>query len=401
MPMRPASDRGHVGREAPPRSPHRAGPGRGRGSAGGQDRVRDLEAAAFTIPTDRPEADGTLSWEATTLVLVEVESEAGVRGLGFTYCAPAAVGVIRETLKAAVVGRRLEEHTASWVAMVAAVRNMGRPGIAACAISAVDVALWDLRARAEGRPLFELLGPGRRAVPIYGSGGFTSYDERELAEQLGGWVERGIGRVKMKIGVDRGSRPDLDLRRARIARRAIGPEAQLFVDANGAYTATQAVALAARLQDEAGIVYFEEPVSSDHREQLAFVRGRTSVDVAAGEYGYDPWYFRDLLRAEAVDVLQADASRCLGITGWLQAADLAHAFGVPFSAHTAPSLHVHAACAAKQISHLEYFHTHVRIERMVFEGAVEPRGGELAPDPGRPGLGLEPKRADLEAYRVA
>jgi len=357
--------------------------------------------AAFTIPTDRPEADGTLRWDSTTMVLVEVESGAGVRGLGFTYCTAAAAGVVRDTLRAVVVGRPLDDHARSWTSMLAAVRNMGRPGIAACAISAVDIALWDLRARSQGRPLYELLGPVRRAVPIYGSGGFTSYDEGELARQLAGWVEAGIHRVKMKIGTDWGTRPDLDLRRALVARRAIGPEAQLFVDANGAYTATRAVALAQRLQDEAGVVYFEEPVSSDHREQLAFVRDHTMVDVAAGEYGYDPWYFRDLLRAGAVDVLQADASRCLGITGWLQAADLAHAFGVPFSAHTVPSVHVHAACAARQISHIEYFHTHVRIERLVFEGTIEPRDGELAPDPGRPGLGLEPRRADLEAYRVA
>jgi L-alanine-DL-glutamate epimerase-like enolase superfamily enzyme len=374
----------------------------GAGPAGGRkETVRGLEVAAFTIPTDRPEADGTLSWEATTLVLVEVESETGERGLGFTYCAPAAASVVRETLSALVVGRPMEEHASIWTAMVAEVRNMGRPGIAACAISAVDIALWDLRAKRQGRPLFELLGPARRSVPIYGSGGFTSYTERELTEQLAGWVERGIGRVKMKIGVDRGTRPDLDLGRVLAARRAIGTEAQLFVDANGAYTAAAAVALARRLQDEAGIVYFEEPVSSDHRDQLAFVRHRTLVDVAAGEYGYDPWYFRDLLRAEAVDVLQADASRCLGITGWLQAADLAYAFGVAFSAHTAPSVHAHGACAAPQISHIEYFHTHVRIERLAFDGAVEPHGGELAPDPERPGLGLEPKWADLEAYRVA
>jgi L-alanine-DL-glutamate epimerase-like enolase superfamily enzyme len=236
-------------------------------------------------------------------------------------------------------------------------------------------------------------------VPIYGSGGFTTYTEQRLAEQLCGWVEQGIGMVKMKIGKDWGTKPEEDLERVRVAREAIGPAASLFVDANGAYSEKQAVTLAHRFA-EYGVSYFEEPVSSDHLDRLAFVRGQVPMAVAAGEYGYDPWYFRDMLAAHAVDILQADVTRCLGVTGWLQAAALAYSFGVPFSAHTAPSIHAHVGCAAPQLEHVEYFYDHARIERMLFEGVPQPHNGHLHPDPSRPGLGLEFKRQDADKWRV-
>lgn len=362
-------------------------------------RIAQVDTAVYRIPTDRPEADGTFAWDATTLVLVEAVAESGERGLGFSYAAAAAAGVVRELLAPAVVGWPADAVRAAWERMVRAVRNVGRPGVAATAISAVDVALWDLKARLAGQPLFRLLGARREAVPIYGSGGFTSYRESELVEQLGGWVAQGIPRVKMKVGKDRGSRPEEDVQRVRIVRQAIGPAAELFVDANGAYTARQAIAQAERFAEH-GVVYFEEPVSSDHLEQLRFVRERVPMAVAAGEYGYDPWYFRELLRASAVDILQADATRCLGITGFLEAADLAHSFAVPFSAHTAPAIHAQVGCVVPEIAHVEYFHDHVRIERLLFAGAPEPVGGELRPDTERPGVGLELKRPDAERWRI-
>jgi L-alanine-DL-glutamate epimerase-like enolase superfamily enzyme len=263
----------------------------------------------------------------------------------------------------------------------------------------VDIALWDLRARTLGQPLSRTLGVAREEVPIYGSGGFTSYSESELQEQLAGWVAQGISRVKMKIGTDWGTQPDVDVARVRAARHAIGPDAELFVDANGAYSAARAIAQARRFADE-GVTYFEEPVSSDHLDQLAVVRAHTPMAVAAGEYGYDPWYFRDMLRAGAVDILQADATRCLGVTGFMEAANLAHGFAVPFSAHTAPTIHAHVACAVPAIAHVEYFHDHVRIENLLFDGAPQPVAGCLRPDFARPGLGLELKRQDAERFRI-
>ena len=362
--------------------------------------VQRIDTHVYRIPTERPEADGTIAWEATTLVLAEVVADSGQRGLGFSYAAAAAARLIADTLAPAVVETPVHQVGAAWEKMVNAVRNAGRPGIAAHAISAVDIALWDLKAKVAQLPLFRLLGTHREAVPVYGSGGFTTYTEAELAEQLAGWVGEGITRVKMKVGKGWGTRPEDDVARVRAAREAIGTEAELFVDANGGYTAKQAVRQAHRFA-QFDVSYFEEPVSSDHLQQLAFVRQQAPMAIAAGEYGYDPWYFRDMLRAGAVDILQADVTRCLGVSGWLMAADLAYGFDIPLSAHTAPALHAHVACAAPQIAHVEYFFDHARIEQMLFDGAPRPVQGMLRPDPERPGLGLALRRGDAEQWRVA
>jgi L-alanine-DL-glutamate epimerase-like enolase superfamily enzyme len=252
------------------------------------------------------------------------------------------------------------------------------------------VALWDLRAKRCDLPLFRLLPTYRRSVPTYGSGGFTNYSIQELVDQLGGWVAGGMRRVKMKVGLG----IEQDVERIASVRDAIGPEPELYIDASGAYDGKSAIALAARVALETSC--FQEPVSSDHVAELRLVRESVPQQVAAGQYGYDPWYFRRLLDAGAVDVLQADATRCLGITGFLMAANLAHAHGIPFSAHTAPAIHCHAGCAAPQLSHVEYYWDHARLEPMLFDGTVSPVDGELRPDPERPGLGLALKVVDVQ-----
>jgi L-alanine-DL-glutamate epimerase-like enolase superfamily enzyme len=358
--------------------------------------VLRVAAAAYEIPTDRPESDGTLEWTSTTLVVAEVDS-AEMQGIGYTYAPRAAAQVIADTLTPVVSGRDAMDVTAAWMAMRAAVRNQGLPGICAEAIAAVDAALWDLKARLLGLPLSTLLGAVRTAVPVYGSGGFTSYTIDELGRQLGGWVESGLSRVKMKVGRDRQADP----RRVEAARRAIGGDAELFVDANGAWTPSEATAMAQRFA-ESRVSWFEEPVTSDDLDGLRRVREHAppGMAVTAGEYGYDLSYFRRMLQAGAVDVLQADASRCGGISGFLAAGALADAFAVPVSAHTAPLLHLAPCCALPRVAHIEYFHDHVRIERMLFDGLPQPHQGALAPDLSRPGLGLAFKRADAAPYRV-
>ena len=358
--------------------------------------VASVEAAAYVVPTDQPESDGTFEWEATTLVVVEVSAE-DMRGVGYAYTAAAAAHVVRDMLAAAVRGCDAMDVSAAWVAMHRAVRNVGRQGICASAIAAVDTALWDLKGRLLDLPLATLLGTAHTQVPLYGSGGFTSYTIPTLQRQLEQWVAAGISRVKMKVGRDAAA----DRRRVRAVRRAIGDAAELFVDANGAWTASTALAMATDFS-ESGVSWFEEPVSSDDLDGLALLRRRVppGMDVAAGEYGYDLPYFRRMLERGAVDVLQADATRCAGITGFLEVGALCDAFGVPLSAHTAPSLHLAPCCAISRTRHLEYFHDHVRIEQMLFDGAPQPRDGYLVPDLSRPGLGLEFKRRDAERYRV-
>ena len=360
-------------------------------------RISGVTVAAYTIPTDAPEADGTIAWDSTTIVLVEVTA-GGVTGIGYSYVDAAAATLIRDTLAPVVTGRRAGDVQAITVALAHACRNLGRPGVASCAISAIDVALWDLKARLLGVSLVALLGAVREAVMLYGSGGFTSYSLVRLERQLGGWARDGFRAVKMKIGRD----APADRLRVRAARAAIGPDTELFVDANGAYACQQALAQADTFIEH-GVTWFEEPVSSDDLHGLRRLRDRMPppIEVAAGEYGYDAIYFRRMLEAGAVDVLQADATRCGGITGFLAAAALCDAWNLPLSAHTAPSVHAHVCCAAPRVRHLEYFHDHVRIESMLFDGVLSPVDGRLQPDRSRPGLGLELKPRDASRFAAA
>jgi L-alanine-DL-glutamate epimerase-like enolase superfamily enzyme len=360
--------------------------------------VERVVAHAFRIPTDEPESDGTLTWESTTVVVVEAHG-GGRRGLGYTYSGTAAATLVRDKLAGIVEERSALDVGAAWTAMVREVRNLGRPGVASTAISAVDVALWDLKARLLDVPLTVLLDAVHAAVPIYGSGGFTSYSLDRLSSQLAGWVGQGIPRVKMKVG----RHPDEDRGRVRAARQAVGDGAELFVDANGAYTRKQALAWA-EWYAEQGVTWFEEPVSSDDLEglRLARDRGPAGMDIAAGEYGYDLAYFQRMLDAGAVDCLQADVTRCGGITGFLRVAALCDARGIDLSAHTAPQVSAHACAAVWHLRHLEYFHDHVRVEHLLFEGALRPEpGGVLRADRSRPGLGLELRSADAGRWAVA
>ncbi|MFF0425377.1 enolase C-terminal domain-like protein [Streptomyces sp. NPDC004520] len=356
-----------------------------RTTATGTPTVEALEVDVLEFPTDAPEADGTFAWDRTTMVLVRVRG-GGAAGLGYTYGDRAAADVVGGLLHEVVVGRTVLDVPSANEAMSRAVRNADRPGLIAGAVSAVDVALWDLKARLLELPLADLLGRARTDVPVYGSGGFTTYTDRRLAEQLDGWADQGITRFKIKIGEGWGTRERRDLERTGRARALVGDDAELYVDANGAYTRKQAVRVG-RALDGMGVGWFEEPVSSDDLTGLAHVRAAVAADVAAGEYGYDLPCFARMI--PAVDCLQADATRCGGITVWLRAAALAEAHGLQLSAHCAPNLHAHAAAAVPNLRHQEWFHDHVRVENLLFEGALDPAGGAVRPGrSGEPGLGL-------------
>jgi L-alanine-DL-glutamate epimerase-like enolase superfamily enzyme len=360
--------------------------------------ITDLKATAYTIPTDAPEADGTLSWNATTMVVAQAHC-GGVVGTGWTYGSPAGASVVNGMLADVVIGRSAFDIVGSSDAMIKALRNVGRQGIGGQALSAVDIALWDLKARLLQLPLHRLIGAVRDAVAVYGSGGFTCYNEQQLRDQLVGWTDQlQIPRVKIKIGESWGTRPDRDLARMDQARDAIGDTTDLYVDANGAYSRKQAIRMMADAAD-LDVHWFEEPVSSDDLDGLRAVSEAVTADVTAGEYGYDLTYFRRMCQAGAVDCLQADASRCGGITEWLRVAAVAASHGLEISAHCAPNLHLHVGATTPNLRHLEWFHDHVRIELMAFDGTTQPLGGLLHPDPDAPGHGLTLRASDVEKYR--
>ena len=356
--------------------------------------IEEVSVESYKIPTDQPESDGTYQWNHTTLVLVTIAA-GGRQGLGYTYANRETGTLIERTLRDAVNGADALSPQQIYMSMWRKVRNLGRPGICSMAISAVDCALWDLKARLLGVSLVKLLGQLRPSAEVYGSGGFTSYSDETLAKQLSGWVEQGIPSVKMKIGRD----PQRDIERVRVARDAIGSGPELYVDANGAYSRKQALFQAEQFS-KMGVSWFEEPVSSDDLPGLRLLRDRApaEMDIAAGEYGYDIFYFERMLSAGSVDVLQADITRCGGLTGFLEVAALSAAHNLPLSAHTAPAQHVPVACAVPSFKNIEYFHDHVRVERMLFDGLPELVNGNLRPDSSRPGNGLVLKRADAKKF---
>ncbi len=362
-------------------------------------KIDDVEVSAYTIPTDAPEGDGTFSWDSTTLVLVQVKA-GGLMGTGWTYGSVGCATVAGRDLAPIVRGRDAFDVPGCWSAMVAGLRNIGRPGVAGMALSAVDCALWDLKARLLDLPLHRLLGAVRDGVPVYGSGGFTTYDAKQLETQLGEWVHnQGIPRVKIKIGESWGSAAWRDLTRVAQARQVIGRHTELYVDPNGGYSVGQARRIADQLA-ESGVAWFEEPVSSDDLAGLQTVREHTGIDVTAGEYGYDLVYFERMCAAGAVDCVQVDVTRCGGISELLRIAAVAAAHGLDVSGHCAPALHLAPLAAVPNLRHLEWFHDHVRIESMLFDGVADPVGGRASPA-AEPGHGLSWSPLAAQRFRVA
>jgi L-alanine-DL-glutamate epimerase-like enolase superfamily enzyme len=358
--------------------------------------VTEVAAWAYTVPTDRPEGDGTLTWDSTTLVVVEARAADAV-GTGWTWAPAAAAAVMDDLLAPVVTGRSALAPRDAQAAMVTAVRNAGRPGLVGMAISAVDIALWDLGARLLGLPLTTWWGAEPRPVPVYGSGGFTTYPDDVLAEQLTGWIELGLPRVKIKIGESWGRRERRDLGRTALARRVVGDDAELYVDANGGYAVGQACRVG-RALDDLGVTWFEEPVSSDDTTGLATVRAAVGADVAAGEYAAT---LADAARlVPVVDCLQVDVTRCGGYTEWFRIAALAAAAGLDVSAHCAPYLSTPIAAATPRFRHIEWFHDHVRIVRELVDGFADPVDGALLPLDA-PGHGLALRPGAAERYRVA
>jgi L-alanine-DL-glutamate epimerase-like enolase superfamily enzyme len=357
--------------------------------------ITKLTTSVYTIPTDTLEADGTFEWSSTTMILVELEA-GGKKGLGYTYASIAVASLIDKSLKDIVVGKDAMNIIAIRTELIQYIRNNGVCGIAFMAVSAIDNALWDLKAKILELPLCKLLGQAKEGMLLYGSGGFTNYTDEQLRNQFEGWLKQGVQYVKMKIGRDE----KRDIARLRNARQTIGDDVALFVDANGAYSPRQALYMAEAFS-QYNISWFEEPVSSDNLEGLHFIRNHVQhyIQVAAGEYGYQLNYFKHMLSNAAVDVLQADATRCGGISGFLQAGHLCEAFQLPFSSHCAPAVHVHAAVALPNFYIAEYFYDHERIESLLFDGVSPPVNGMLTPDLNRPGFGLELKYKDAEKYK--
>lgn len=358
--------------------------------------IKSGQISALKIPTDQPESDGTAEWDSTTVVIVELTA-AGATGLGYSYANVAAARVAQELIEKQILGKSAFDIPSMHSAMDRQVRNWGRPGLVSSAIAAVDNCLWDLKARLLNQPLVKLLGQVRAEIQGYGSGGFTSYSEKELVRQLTGWASDGFQCVKMKIG----RHPDQDVERVTAVQKALKGRAQLYVDANGAYGRQQALHKSRQFGD-LGVTWFEEPVTSDDRVGLRLMveRSPAVMKIAAGEYIYVLDDARIIIEAQAVDVLQTDVTRCGGVSNFLKIGAICETYHFPYSAHTAPSMHATLCCSLLPAMNLEYFHDHARIENMIFDGAIQPANGNLKPDLSRPGFGLELKHPDAEKFQT-
>jgi L-alanine-DL-glutamate epimerase-like enolase superfamily enzyme len=360
-------------------------------------RIDKVEVSAYEIPTaTEQESDGTLVWHSTSVVLVHVSCGEHT-GLGYTYCHPAAGRVVEAKFAQLLEDADPLMPQQVWTRMQVEARQLGHAGIAAMAISAVDVALWDLKAKLLDVCLADALPRFRESVPIYGSGGFCNYSDEQLREQVAGWSAAGFRSMKIKVGRDKPRDPA----RVALVREVAGPEAELMVDGNGAYASDEALHWAGCFREH-GVTYFEEPVSSQDLEGLAELHRRApaGMAIAAGEYGWNLPYFQRMIDARAVHILQADVTRCGGITNMLRVDGLCKARNLRFSAHCAPGISAHACCGMETVVHVEYFFDHYRIESLLFDGTLDPHDGLLTPDRSRPGLGIELKQADARRYEV-
>jgi L-alanine-DL-glutamate epimerase-like enolase superfamily enzyme len=360
-------------------------------------RIDTVEVHCYQVPTATgAESDGTLRWNSTAVTVVELNAD-GLTGVGYAYCHPAARTVIETKLSSILLEADPWMPERSWAQMQVELRQLGHAGLAMMALSAVDIALWDLKAKLLDVCLADALPRFHESVAIYGSGGFTNLTDDQLREQVHEWIRAGCRSMKIKVGSDKLADPS----RIDVVRVEAGPDAELMVDGNGAYTVPEALLWGECFRDQ-GVDYFEEPVSSENLRGLAEVRCRApaGLSIAGGEYGWDLPYYGQMLDADAVHILQADVTRCGGITNLIRIDGLCKARNLPFSAHCAPAVSAHACCAMESVLHIEYFYDHQRIERMLFDGTLDPCGGRLTPDRERPGLGIELKRDEAARFAV-
>jgi L-alanine-DL-glutamate epimerase-like enolase superfamily enzyme len=307
--------------------------------------------------------------------------------------------VIQRVLKPALVGQDPLCIEKLWDDMFWRVRGFGRKGVAFCAISAVDIALWDLKAKLFGVPLYRLLGPYTDRVPIYGSGGWTSYSEAELVREQTGYVERGIPRVKMKVAKDFGHAEAEDVQRLKAVRKAVGDEVEIYVDANNGYYAKQAIGMARHLADY-NVKWFEEPVLADDIAGLAAIARAIDIPVATGEHEYTRYGFKELIAQGGADIVQPDVGRVGGVTEWMKVAHLAHAFNLPVAPHAVQLVHLHLACCTPNLKVVECLGTADETDRLWYTEFPEQRDGYWSPYPDRPGLGLELSPEAIRKYAV-
>ncbi len=358
--------------------------------------LHDPEGFVIQDATIFPPKEGA---QGRSALFVHIKTDEGIEGLGTSAGSTAVQAVVEDSLKGVLIGEDPFNIEKLWDLMFWTVRGVGRKGIAFCAISALDIALWDLKAKALDLPLYRLLGPYTDTVPVYGSGGWTNFSESELVAEQVGYVERGFPRVKMKVGKDFGMSEDEDVKRLAAVRKAVGDDVEIYVDANNGYYAKQAIRMS-QIFEQFDVKWFEEPVLADDIEGLAMVSQSTTIPVATGEHEYTKFGFKDLIARGGADIVQPDIGRVGGVTEWMKVAHIAHAFNLPVAPHAYQLIHLHVACATPNLKVVEYLGVSDQSDRVWYTEFPEPVNGMWSPYSDRPGLGLELDPAAVKKFKV-
>lgn len=356
-------------------------------------KIESIQVAVARIPLDKVTSFATRTVKARDYALVKVRSNAGHEGIGFCYVGssggPIALAAVQELLAPVLLGQETNRTEGLWQEMYRESVLQGRTGTVMRGISILDTALWDLNARAAGLPLSQYMGCWTtKSVPAYASGGYyvDGKTPHHLADEMRSYVAAGFKAVKIKVG--RFS-PREEESRVRAAREAIGPDVELMLDANNAWSDLPTALGYVRRFEPYRPYFIEEPFSPDDIDNHARLTRSTTLTVATGEIEAGRWRFKELLDKGAAQILQTDAAVCGGITEWRRIASLADAYGVTICPHWFHDLHVHLVAAAPNARYVEYFPDDqvLNFKRLV-NRQLEMRDGNLLVPTG-PGLGFE------------
>ena len=293
-------------------------------------------------------ADSTRTSDFVGFLVVVIKTNSDIEGIGFTYhdmCGLAIGTMIKDTIEPLLIGRDPLCNEDIWQYLYNYMYYYGRKGTALYALSALDVALWDIKGKVAGLPLYKLLGGSQTKIPAYASGGWTSYTKDELVKEATNMVASGFKSIKIKVGVEGGTNINEDVRRVAAVRKAIGDDIDLFVDANFVWKASDAI-LFAKKAEQYDLGWFEEPVIADDIEGLARVRNNTTIPIAAGENEYTRYGARDLVVGKAIDIYQPDPCYNGGITEVLKMNAIAQAWNLKLALHCVDFVTRHMASAA-------------------------------------------------------
>lgn len=324
-------------------------------------------------------ADSTRKVETVGMTVIRVTTDQGLEGFGVTYHevgGPAIRALVTRDMAPRLMDRDPFDTDVIWREFFGIFRGVGRKGLMFCALSAVDIALWDLKGKILGMPIHRLLGGGRQRVPVYASGGWTSYDDDQLVDEMKDMVRQGYRMVKIKVGVDGGTNPSRDVMRVRKVREALGPDIGLMIDANNVWDAATAIQFANRVR-EYNPMLLEEPVFADDIPGLARFKRGTDIPLATGEHEYTKYGVRDLVLANAADIIQVDGARAGGYTEMMKCAAIAEAWNVKFAPHAMEHLHLPLGSAIGVVPFLERLRLFEGITHSVYLNAQVPTDGYL------------------------